>query len=117
MINAKLDLDVNKIIASRGLEEGGKVQKYIDSECIRLMSPYTPKKDGDLIDSADKLTTIGSGEIRQGGALAPYAVKWYYTNANFNGAPIRGTHWFERMKNDGGKESILNGAKKIAGAK
>lgn len=105
-----------QILKERGLEKGGKVQKYIDSEVIRLMSPYTPKMDGTLIDSAEKLTEIGSGEIRQGGALAPYGRKWYYTEAKFTGAnntPSRGTYWFERMKNEGGAKSILQGVRRM----
>lgn len=112
--NVKVELKPTKqILRERGLDDGGEVQKYIDSEVIRLMSPYTPKMDGTLIDSATKLTTIGSGEIKQGGSLAPYGKKWYYTEARFTGAPMRGTYWFERMKNDGGKKSILNGIRRI----
>ncbi len=119
-------LDV--VLKKRNLEEGGKAQEYIDSEAIRLMAPYTPKMDGTLIDSATVLTKmkegkIGTGRIWQGGDdpnnedLAPYGRKHYYKQANFTGAPIRGTRWFERMKNNGGKESILKGVKRIAGAK
>lgn len=102
------------ILKEHGLNKGGKAQKYIDSEVLRKMSPYTPKMDGTLIDSAYKLTKIGSGLIEQaGGKLAPYGKKWYYKNANFTGAPMRGTYWFERMKNNGGKESILKGLRRI----
>lgn len=103
----------SQILREHGLDEGGDVQKYVDSEVIRRMSPFTPKMDGTLIDSADKLTTIGSGEVRQGGELAPYGKKWYYTEANFTGAPMRGTYWFQRMVNDGGKEGILQGVRRI----
>ena len=118
-INSRLEIDdINTVLAKRSMQERGKVQRYIDSECIRLMAPYTPKMDGTLIDSATKLTDIGSGYIEQGGgALAPYGRKWYYKEANFTGAPMRGTRWFERMKNDGGRESILRGVKRMVGIK
>lgn len=43
--------------------------------------------------------------------------KWYYTPANFTGAPMRGTYWFERMKQNGGKKAILKGAIRESGAK
>lgn len=80
------------------------------------MSAYTPFDQGGLIDSADKHTRVGSGIIEQGGSDAPYARKWYYTPAEFSGAPRRGNRWFERMLNEGGRKSILEGAKKKAGA-
>lgn len=114
-VNVKFDRKSTKqILQERGLNDDGKVQKYIDSEVIRLMAPYTPKMEGTLIDSATKLSDIGSGLIEQaGGELAPYGKKWYYTEANFTGAPMRGTHWFERMKNDGGKKSILDGVRRL----
>lgn len=106
-----------QILADRGLDDHGRVQRYIDSEVIRLMSPYTPKNSGAGIDSATRLTDIGSGKVMQGGASAPYMKKWYYTPANFTGAPMRGTYWFERMKQNGGKKSILKGATRESGAK
>lgn len=58
-----------QILADRGLDDHGKVQRYIDSEVIRLMSPYTPKDSGAGIDSATRLTDIGSGKVMQGGQV------------------------------------------------
>lgn len=81
------------------------------------MNPYTPKDKGPLIDSATDLTTIGSGLVKQGGLKAPYGVRWYYNEANFTGSPMRGTYWFERMKNNGGAKSIFEGVLKMTGAK
>lgn len=106
-----------QILKERGLDDYGRVQRFIDSEVIKLMSPYTPKDTGTGIDTATQLTDIGSGEVRQGGSKAPYMKKWYYTQANFTGAPLRGTYWFERMKQNGGKKKILQGAIREAGAK
>lgn len=40
----------------------------------------------------------------------PYARRWYYRPANFTGAPMRGNYWFERMKQNGGKDAILPGS-------
>lgn len=108
---------IQQILRERNLEERGRVQKYIDSEVIRLMTPYTPKDTGALIDSATDKTTLGSGEVRQGGKDIPYARKWYYTSANFTGSPMRGTQWFERMKNNGGAKSIFEGVIRMTGAK
>ena len=63
-IGMKVKLDVEsipQIKQSRGLEERGRVQQMIDSEVIRLMTPYTPRDTGALINSATRLTQIGSG--------------------------------------------------------
>lgn len=109
----KFDFDNVKALKKRDLETGGKVQSYIDSECIRRMDPYTPKDVGTLIGSATTQTSIGSGRIVQ---QMPYAKRRYYEPANFQGAPMRGNRWFERMKSSH-KDSILRGAASIAGAK
>lgn len=107
------------ILKERNLEERGKVQQYIDSEALRLISPYTPKMGGPLIDSATTMTDIGSGLVKQGGAKAPYGKKWYYykEQANFTEAPRRGPMWFERSMNEGGRKSIFEGVIRMTGAK
>lgn len=110
-------LPIEKILSNRGLNDNGRVQKYIDREVIRLMQKYTPLDNGALIRSATMLTDIGSGLVQQGGAMAPYGRKWYYTEANFQDAPTRGTYWFERMKKNGGSQSIFDGAKRECGAR
>lgn len=102
-----------EIINKRKLGQGQAVQKFIDSEVIRRMVPYTPFRDGVLAGSAIVKTSIGSGKIQQ---QTPYAKRWYYEPANFSGAPMRGNRWFERMKQSH-KADILKGAASIAGAK
>lgn len=127
-----------QLLSDRGLNNGGRVQKYVDSEVIRRMKPYTPMLTSALIKSATISTKIGSGEVKQN---TPYARYQYYgklmvsrltgsayarqgeskvlTNKNLNYRKINpnaGAFWFERMKSDH-KRAILNGAKKEAGAK
>lgn len=109
----ELIFDEQKTKDKRGLNTNGKVQQFIDSECIRLMDNYTPFQSGVLKGAANIQTTIGSGIIVQ---QTPYAKRWYYENANFNEAPRRGNKWFERMKQNH-KSDILKGAAAIAGAK
>lgn len=67
--------DLDKVLSKRGLGASNEVQKVIDSECIRLMAPYTPNLNGVLIDSATTHTVIGSGRIIQS---TPYARYQYY---------------------------------------
>lgn len=103
---------LDQILADRGLEPGGRVQQVIDSEVLRLCTPYVPWDNGVLNASGIAHTTIGSGEVRYS---TPYARRWYYEPAQFQGAPKRGNYWFERMKNEGGKRAILQKAAQVAG--
>ena len=134
----KWNKPLEQIKREHGINKNGFVQKYIDSECIRLMKPYTPMLSGVLIKSATLGSTIGSGEIVQ---IAPYARYQYYgklmvssitgsawatkgeskvlTDKNLTYSKINpnaGPFWFERMKLDH-KKAILNGARKLSGAR
>lgn len=100
-------------------------QKFVDSEVLRLSDPYIPMQTGMLKKSGILGTVIGSGEVIWN---APYARYLYYgqvmagrapkkvVNAKltYQGAPMRGAFWFERMKKDK-KAQILDGARKLAG--
>ena len=128
----------NQLMADRGINNGGRVQRYVDSEVIRRMKPYTPMLSSALIKSATIGTKIGTGLIQQ---IAPYARYQYYgklmvsrltgsayarqgeskvlTDKNLNYRKINpnaGAFWFERMKSDH-KKAILNGARKLSGAR
>lgn len=123
-------------------EKFHKAQMFVDSECIRLMSPYTPFRNGFLEKSATLGTVIGSGEINQ---IAPYARYQYYGKVYGPNIPIyendevigffsrkgkqptgadikydtskhpqAGKMWFARMVADN-KNSILRGASRIVG--
>ena len=115
-IKVKLDVEsIPKIKQSRGLEERGRVQQMIDSEVIRLMSPYTPRDTGALINSATRLTQIGSGLVKQGGPSAPYARRWYYNKENAHFVGGKTDHWFEKAMRNGGEEAILKKAQQMIG--
>lgn len=106
-----------QLLRERGIEKGGKVQKYIDSEVIRCMDPFVPFKDGFLKKSAILGTIIGSGRIKY---TAPYARRNYYENAGWGNEGIqrggrRGRLWFVRMKKIY-LPDILNGAVRYSGA-
>lgn len=110
-------------------------QKFVDSECIRLMDKYTPMLSGMLVKSATLGTKIGEGKIHQ---IAPYAKYQYYgklmvssktgnswskgekkvltdRNLKYTKAihPLAGPFWFERMKSDH-LNQILKDAQKYA---
>lgn len=102
--------DVDTLIHKKGLGDGGAVQQFIDTECLRLCEPLEPKDVGNLTQDARVHTKIGSGQLEY---RTPYSRRWYYREARFQGAQERGNYWFERMKQQY-KEQILAGAKKIA---
>ena len=115
-MKVKLDVEsIPKIKQSRGLEERGRVQQMIDSEVIRLMSPYTPRDTGALINSATRNTQIGSGLVKQGGPSAPYARRWYYNKENAYFVGGKTDHWFEKAMRNGGAETILKKAQQMIG--
>lgn len=114
-------------------------QKFIDSECIRLMGKYTPARNLILAKAATLGTKIGSGHIVY---AVPYARYQYYgkvmvssvtgsacakhgeskvltsKNLSYSKArhPLAQAMWFETMKAKHGG-TILRGAAAIAGGK
>lgn len=106
----KVELDQAKIFQSLGIEEQGRVQKYIDNEVLRLCSPYIPHESGTLDTSGKKNTTLGSGLVMWS---TPYARRWFYEPAKFQGAPMRGNYWGPRMLNNGGREQLQQGIARI----
>ena len=143
--DARLDLDgLADALARRGLTPGGKVQKFIDSEVIRLCDPKVPFRTGVLKHSAITASAIGQGLVVY---ATPYARYLYYGEVygpnipryeagelagfwsppgqkkhptgrplTYSGAPERGAVWFERMKAEHG-EDILRGAAALAGGR
>ena len=105
---------LRECLKKRELQNKGEAQKYVDSEVLRLCTPMAPKDTGELIRSGIRETKIGSGKVVY---HTPYSRRWYYEPAKFQGAPMRGNYWFDRMKNNGGRASILAGLAKLVGAK
>ena len=133
-INVKAQFDdVKKVLEKRGLEEKGRVQKFIDNEVIRFCAPYTPKDSGLLLGAPKSL----GGKIVYN---SPYAKYMYYGKVmvspstgspwarrgerksltsrgiKYSGAPQRGAYWFERMKADHAAD-IAREAAEMAGGR
>lgn len=106
-----LMLNPQKVMSERGMDEGGAVQKFIDSECLRLCDSKVPKDTGTLIQSGITNTVVGKGEVKW---ATPYARRLYYhPEYSFQQSPERGAYWFDRMKTQF-KDQILKGAANIA---
>lgn len=125
-INGKLEMkEIQKLLSDKGLETKGRVQKFIDSEVLRLCDPLVPLDSGMLKKSGITGTVVGSGKVTYN---SPYARYQYYGKLMVGKAPKTLTDidlqyhsrdsrrcklWFERMKSQY-KDDILRGAKKIA---
>lgn len=123
--------DADTIIRNHGLQEKGPVQKLVDSECMRYMTDYMPRRQaGELEHMMVLATVIGSGQIDTPGPYAHYLHEgilyvspttgsaWAKKGEikvptgkelTYAGAPMRGKKWFDRMKADH-KGDILQAA-------
>ena len=118
-VNAKVNINVAKILKARGLGGSKEAQKYLASEVKRFSDPYTPMQQGIL----QKATIAADGSSIT--YTAPYAhYQWEgivygpnYTNGerfwsgkapktptgkpiSYSGAPMRGKQWTLRMLAD-----------------
>lgn len=117
--NYEVKFNLDKCIKTLGLEEKGRVQQFVTNEVKRLSDSYVPfdivgKYDnpGALRDSAriDNGTDIVWGGV-QG---VPYARRLYYHDEyRYQGAPIRGAYWVDRMLANGGMQKIEEGARRV----
>lgn len=133
---AKVNLVWKQTFSRENTTRFSNVQKFVDSECIRLMVPYTPMRNGILMKNAVLGTKIGSGRIFY---TSPYARFQYYGKvmvSSVTGSPFArkgeskvltnkglvystALHpkaqrlWFEAMKAEK-KQQILRGAAAIA---
>ena len=123
------------LLKRRGLQDGGPVQKFVDSESMRYMSDYMPRRQAGELEHMMVLgTVIGSGQIDVPGPYAHYLHEgilfvspttgspWAKKDEikvptdrelHYAGAPMRGKKFFDRMKSDH-KDDILEGAQAVA---
>lgn len=142
-IKAKLILPED-IVKSIGLNENGKVQKYIDNFVLNHCKPYIPGKH--IHDAGVIATKIGSGRViwdspdanylyegklmvdpitLKGAFYSPDYGYWSRPNMpkiidpakrtlNYHGGGLKGVKWFDRMI-DNEMDDLLNGIIKIIG--
>ena len=119
---------------NHGLQPEGPVQKLVDSEAMRYMSDYMPRRQaGELEHMMVMAPVIGSGQIDIPGPYAHYLHEgilyvspttgsaWAKKNEikiptdqelTYAGAPMRGKKFFDRMKADH-KDDILQAAQAL----
>lgn len=122
-VSVKINFDAKKIMAAHGLGASKKVQKYLASEVKRLSDPYVPMQQGALKNQST-IAPDGSAIVYS----QPYAHYQYYgkvmagrapkkytgDDLTYNGAPMRGARWTERMLADK-KAEIESNVKKFIG--
>ena len=132
MSEFKWEKNVQQLIEERGLNKGGKTQKYIDTQVIKYDKKYCYFESGHLADAHG--TVPGSGKVVHNDPYARYLYYGFVMVDPVTGSPwarknvkkiktarklrykgIRGPLWFERMKADEG-DKILKGACHVAGA-
>lgn len=134
-MKVKLDiLPLEAILAKHGLQEGGPVQKLVDSETMRYMSDYMPRRQAGELEHMMVLSTVpGTGEINIPGPYAHYLHEGILyvspttgsarakkdeikvptdRELTYAGAPMRGKKFFDRMKADH-KDDILQAAQAL----
>lgn len=107
-ITAKLEW--NEGFGARKEGDFERAQVFVDSKCLDLIQPLTPRLTGAMIKSGTLGTALGTGQINY---LTPYARRQYYEN---KGQGQRGRLWFERMKSQNAKQ-IMKEANQIAAGK
>ena len=142
-IKASVELPKD-LVKSVGLDEGGKVQKYIDSFVLYHSEPYVPGKH--IHDSGVIATKIGSGKViwdtpdanylyegklmvdpitLKGAFFAPDYGFWSRPNTQkimdptgrdlvYHGGGLRGSHLFDRMI-ENEMDDLLDGIVKLIG--
>ena len=109
--------NTEQILKAHGLDEHGSIQKSIDNEVLKRCSKYLPFETGALMDMGIMGTVIGSGDVAWLGVkprylyhgkvmVGPAPKKVTNKDLTYNGAPLRGSHWFERMKEAEGQEIV-----------
>lgn len=101
-----------KLVIARFDPRYHEAQKFLDSEVLRDSAPYVPFRTGNLMNSGNTGTVIGSGKVVYN---APYAKPVYYAKeASFNKEkhPQAQAQWFEKSKATK-KEAWVKGVQKI----
>lgn len=141
--NYSCTFNLDDCIKTLGLEERGRVQKFVTNSVLELSDPYVPFREGDLKNSGH---IENDTDVVWGGQAAPYAhYMWggivyedpdlhcagfrveeggWRSRKGVNKVPTdrklqyyngsdRGDHWVPRMLQDGGMKKIEDGARRI----
>lgn len=131
-INVQCDFNLGDCLRTLGLEERGRVQQVVTNAVLELSEPYIPFDEGDLLASGHiendtdvvwntpyarymwneivyedpelhcaGFETENGWRSRKGVQKVPTERK-----LNYHNGALRGSHWAERMLQDGGQKEI-----------
>ena len=110
-MNAKLVIHTDQVI-KRFSPRYEEAQRFLDSEVLKDSAPYVPMRSGNLMNSGNTGTVIGSGKVIYN---APYAKRLYYGQHfafSKDKHPKACAQWFESAK-AAKKSSWLAGVRRI----
>lgn len=109
-LTVKVNINPAEICRNHNVFPGSPAEEHAARLVQKYAEPYVPMDTGALIGSA----TVNGNLLSYN---TPYARRWYYQPANFQGAPKRGNYWVERMLNEGGREKITRELAEFLGVK
>ncbi len=113
--NYTCNFNLDDCIKKLGLNERGRVQQYITKEFKKNVQSYVPNDEAEKYEEPHRL--IDSCHIENETDIVwntPYAKRLYYhPEYNFQGAPMRGAYWADRYMQNGGKEHLEQGSRKV----
>lgn len=105
-----------EIITHFGLDIGGRTQKVIDSAFMSYLEPYMPKDTGTMIDLMFAQNQPGKGEININVPYAQYVYDGVSVSGkplNYQGAPMRGANYVDRMLADHFNDILTQAQKEV----
>ena len=122
-MNIKIDINVDKILSERGMGKSDKVRIFLAEEVGRLSDKYVPKQQGDLMkyqrasDGSQLIYSQPYAHYQYYGQVMGGRAPKHYTgdSLTYNGAPMRGARWTERMMADKRDELVKNVEKYVGG--
>ncbi len=139
-VNYQCTFDLDKCIKTLGLDERGRVQQVVTNEVLRLSEKYIPFDQGDLSKSRriENNTDIvwntpyaqymWNGIVYEDPKLHCAGFKtengWFSRkyvekvptkrSLEYQNGSLRGSHWVDRMLQNGGREEIEKAAREAA---
>ena len=107
--------NLDDCIKSLGLNERGRVQRFVTQEFMKNVEPFVPFDEAEKYENPGRL--IDSCYIENDTDVVwntPYARRLYYhPEYQFQGAPVRGGYWADRYMQNGGQQEIEDGVRRI----
>ena len=139
-VNRHCTFDLDDCIETLGLDEKGRVQQVVTNEVLRLSGDYIPFESGDLSDSGhiENYTDVVwdmsyatyqwngivyedpelhcAGFKTENGWRSRKDVQKVPTDRSlqYHDGNIRGSHWVDKMMQNGGREEIEKAAREAA---